>query len=116
MNKFIPPKTVYIAGPITGLENNNHQAFKDVQEKLLQLNVNCINPHDLFDGLDTSAFTHDDFMRVCISALSFCDKVVTLPGWENSKGATMEVQIARIMGKEVVYSERFLQNLANAAA
>lgn len=116
MNKFIPPNTVYICGPITGLPHENRQAFADVQQKLQELNVECVNPHDLFNDLDTSAFTHDDYMRVCISALSFCDKVVTLPGWENSKGALMEVQVARIMGKEVHFCESFIKTLENAAA
>lgn len=101
--KDIKPGTIYLCGPITGLPNNNFEAFARVQEKLDAENVPNVNPHELFNGIDTKNFTHGDYMKHCISHLAFCDMVVTLKGWEQSIGATMEVRIARDMGKKIIH-------------
>lgn len=41
-------------------------------------------------------------MRRDIAALMDCDTVATLPGWEHSKGAKLEVLIAEKLGMTVV--------------
>lgn len=41
-------------------------------------------------------------MRRDIAALMDCDTVATLPGWEHSKGARLEVLIAERLGMTVV--------------
>ena len=41
-------------------------------------------------------------MRRDIAALMDCDTVATLPGWEHSKGAHLEVLIAQHLGMTVV--------------
>lgn len=107
----IKPGTFYVCGPITGIHENNFPAFKKVQEVLDSEAISNIIPHEIFDGIDTKNFTHADFMKHCISHLAFCDKVITLKGWESSVGATMEVRIARAMGKEVINAEVFLKQL-----
>lgn len=40
-------------------------------------------------------------MRADIKALCDCDHVVVLPGWEKSRGATLEVFIATQLGMRV---------------
>ncbi|MNL71801.1 hypothetical protein D3C87_1970140 [compost metagenome] len=44
----------------------------------------------------------NDCMRRDIAALMYCDTVATLPGWEHSKGARLEVLIAERLGMTVV--------------
>nr|WP_237142825.1 DUF4406 domain-containing protein [Pseudomonas lurida] len=46
--------------------------------------------------------TWTDCMRRDIVALMECDTVATLPGWEKSKGACLEVLIAERLGMTVV--------------
>jgi hypothetical protein len=46
--------------------------------------------------------TWNDCMRRDIAALMNCDTVATLPGWEHSKGARLEVLIAEHLGMTVV--------------
>ncbi len=108
VSKNILPGTIYICGPVTGLPLNNFPAFQEAEEELTKLGAKCLNPHSLFENLVTKHYEHDDYMRVCISALALCDSVVTLNGWEQSKGADMEVKIARLMNKEVVPLHKFI--------
>ncbi|WP_099235266.1 DUF4406 domain-containing protein [Pseudomonas sp. ICMP 460] len=46
--------------------------------------------------------TWSDCMRRDIAALMDCDTVATLPGWQESKGAQLEVLIAQHLGMTVV--------------
>lgn len=47
--------------------------------------------------------THENAMRECLRMLTgFTDMLVTLPGWETSKGSCLEVAVARAIGVEVV--------------
>lgn len=100
MQKF---NAIYIAGPITGIEGNNLEAFKIAQDILRQHfpKHKIIVPHEIFDHLDTRGFEHGDFMNYCISDLALVDTVVTIPGWDESVGAKIEVQVARLLGKDV---------------
>lgn len=108
------PGTIYVCGPITNIPENNFPAFKKVQEVLDSEAISNIIPHEIFDGIDTKDFTHNDFMKYCVSHLAFCDKVITLKGWESSVDATMEVRIARAMGKEVINADVFLKQLTES--
>jgi len=92
---------IYISGPITEAEGGNQTLFAEAQTMLESFGHEALNPHDLFEGIDHSGYTHDDYMKPCIKALIDCDCVVTLDGWMNSKGAQMEVDIARRMGKKI---------------
>jgi len=105
--------TVYIAGPIRNQVLNNVPAFEEAEEKLNALGYDCVNPHKIFEGVDTTNFKQADYMKRCISYMAMCDVVVTLPNWENSPGATEEVEIARRMGKEIIHYSKIAA--ANAA-
>lgn len=88
-------KTIYICGPITGLPANNIHAFRDAQRELEKRGYRCIVPHDLFEGVDTQHYEHHDYMRPCLQAMMTADAVFVIGEWMESKGATMEVNIAR---------------------
>lgn len=97
----IKPGTIYIAGPITNMLLNNFPAFEEVQKKIEAAGFKCINPHEIFEGIDVEDFKHRDYMKVCVSFLAMCDIVVTLEGWADSTAARQEVVIAREMGKDI---------------
>jgi hypothetical protein len=46
---------------------------------------------------------YEDWLELGLYWLAKCDIVAFLPGWENSKGATIEHMVARSLGKEIVY-------------
>lgn len=100
---------VYISGPMTGLPNNNRIAFDAAAWRLRDMGHSVINPHDLalvFGAADEIA---DSFvahyagdkasggsLAQCVldadlAALRSCDCIYLLKGWENSRGAKMEL-------------------------
>lgn len=86
---------IYLSGPITGIENGNREAFKFFEETLVSIGFNVVNPHNLHTTEEIKTFTWDQFMKSDIKALMDCDVVAVLPGWQNSKGANIEVKLAK---------------------
>lgn len=92
---------VYISGPITGLtEEEFMNNFKFAEEFLTKRGHEVINPctieHD-------HAKTWEDYMCCDIRALFPCDAIAMIPGWENSRGARIEIAISKEMGKHIIY-------------
>jgi hypothetical protein len=91
------PETIYICGPITGIPDGNRHLFKHVQLFYEKEGFRVINPHELcadIQGSDEDVWSK--CMARCMNALCQ-DQVklmVVLPGSENSRGASLEIQIA----------------------
>lgn len=90
---------LYLAGPMTGLEDFNFPAFNAMAAKLRARGYQVENPaeHGVVDDADWA-----DYMAYDLTRLGLCGMVAVLPGWENSKGARLEVHIARELGMRVV--------------
>ena len=88
-------KKVYLSGPITGMSNKNIEEFEKYEEKFRNLNFEVVNPHKLHTKEEEEKYTWSQFMKVDIKAMMDCDFVAVLKGWEKSKGANLEVYIAR---------------------
>lgn len=87
-------KRVYIAGPMTGLNNYNREAFIEAARSIAA--HTCLIPvHTawLEDG-----FGDKDYMDMSIDLLEDCDYITTLPGWRESEGAQTEVRYAKGRG------------------
>lgn len=89
---------IYVAGPMTGLPEYNLPAFAAATLELQALGHDAVNPGRR--GADP-AKTWQDYMRAGIADLITCDAVALLDGWERSKGATLELQIARALEMRV---------------
>jgi hypothetical protein len=87
---------VYISGPMTGLPNYNYPAFNEVAEVLRNGGITVCNPAEFFGGKGDR--TREEYMLESIRCLIACDSVVTLPGWELSDGAVLEIEIAKQLG------------------
>ena len=90
---------VYLSGPMTGIPDYNFPAFEAAAKELRARDQEVFSPHEL--GVDP-AKTWADYLRADIRALVDCDAVVCLPGWEQSKGASLEVYIAKALEMPVL--------------
>jgi len=99
---------IYIAGPMTGHKDWNFPAFFEAEETLKGLGYEVINPaHNdgktLEEALlragrpDAPNNTWGDYMRRDLPHVLAVDCVCVLEGWRNSKGATLEVQVAEAL-------------------
>ncbi len=85
-------RSVYIAGPMTGLPEYNFPAFNEAAEVLRAQGETVYNPAD--HGLIQGALW-DDYLRFDIGNLVKCESIYLLPGWSNSKGARTELKLAK---------------------
>ena len=96
------PKKVYIAGPMTGLPELNFPAFHAEAAYLRAMGMVVINPAELQP--DPTA-KWEDCMKVDIAQLVTCDCAHFLPGWQKSRGATLEFLIASQLGLEIRFAQ-----------
>ncbi|WP_323025778.1 DUF4406 domain-containing protein [Castellaniella sp.] len=82
---------VYIAGPMTGRVGLNYEAFNAVAAWLRAQGREVVSPAEFGLAADTP---WADCMRVAARAVSYCGEVLLLPGWEQSKGACKEADLA----------------------
>jgi len=85
-------KTLYIAGPMSGLPEFNYPAFFAAEKRLREAGYPVLNPARREARDD---WTWIDYMRPAIRDVSNCDGIALLPGWERSKGARVERFIAQ---------------------
>lgn len=100
---------LYVIGPVTGREKLNQEAFEDAKERLLDAGYDVLIPHDVVPP----DAVHERAMRLSIKAMLGCDGVVVLSGWEGSKGAKLEHDVAISCG---LYVRNFLAWQSGAAS
>lgn len=81
---------IYIAGPITGISDFRDR-FARAQRKVEELGQTAVNP--ALDGIGRGK-PWSWYMRRATMALLTCDAVLLLDGWQDSRGASREHQIA----------------------
>ena len=91
-------KRIYLSGPMTNMLDLNFPLFHSTADSLRAVGHIVINPAEL--NPDTGAWSQ--CMRRDIKALMDCDTIAALPGWQNSRGASLEVHIGKALGMRVV--------------
>lgn len=107
---------VYIAGPITGVENWEAKFFA-AEKKVLSLDF--FNDHGDwrlvgkygyfgFSYVSPRLFDIDNLhrwaqMTYCVCRLVGCSYVYMMEGWRQSKGARVEHRWAKILRKRIIY-------------
>lgn len=91
---------IYIAGPCTGIEALNYPAFSAAAARLRAEGHDVINPAE---NPEPPCGSWTGYMRMSVAQVATCEAVAMLPGWESSKGASLERHIARALGMQVVY-------------
>lgn len=100
------PLWIYLAGPMTGYPRSNFPAFDEATAALRALGHAVSSPaeHDRHLGFDESrtpeeqGFDLRQAWRWDVEQLLQVDAIALLPGWRDSKGATLEHDIAVKLG------------------
>lgn len=97
---------VYIAGPMTGHPAFNFPAFNAAAASLRARDVEVENPAE---NPEPACGSWLAYMRMAVVQVSKVDALVMLPGWEKSKGARVEFNLAVGLGLSVLTLEEALQ-------
>jgi hypothetical protein len=98
---MIKNKKVYISGAIAHNDlEERKRAFFAASESLKNMGLTPVNPFE--NGLPGDAHWRDH-MRVDIGMLLQCSYIYMLDGWELSKGAKLELDVASSCGIEVLF-------------
>lgn len=95
---------IYISGPMTGLPEANYPAFFAAEAQLSDAGFDVANPARI---PEPDPKTWENYMRGAVKMVCDCDTVALLPGWENSRGARFEVELAKTLGIQVKTIEEF---------
>lgn len=92
---------LYISGPMTGIPDLNRSAFNAEAAWYRALGHEVVNPAEVELG-EGAAWL--DYMRVDIKLMMDCDRIHMLPGWQASRGAMVEYNLALALGLAVSYA------------
>lgn len=101
--------TLYLAGPMTGLPDDNRPAFNAAAKALEDAGYEVINPALLPEG-----WPREESMRSALRRLMGADAVALLPGWAESQRALVEMQVARAIDLKVASVSNWLDRVPNA--
>lgn len=102
-------KSIYIAGPITGMENNNREAFEKAEEFFLSKGKIVCNPHKIVPYCLIEKYMNNEkklwveAVKICVRSVTRQDAVFVLEGWNSSRGATVEIFTAQTLNIPVFY-------------
>lgn len=107
-------KSVYVAGPMSGKRGCNFEAFDEAAADLRRVGFKVTSPAEMDDD-ETRALsrasencgpeamkpgeTWEKLLARDLRIVIEVDAVVTLPGWTKSRGANLEVAIAKSLAK-----------------
>lgn len=111
--------SVYLSGPIAGYPDGNRALFARYAERVTKAGHIAVNPHGLDHShagrclgdevphhpMDQQASEHQYgcYMKADLRALLDCDFILMLPNYMQSRGAKVELKVARICGLETLY-------------
>lgn len=94
-------KKVYISGAITGVDNYE-ELFKNAEDELKAKGYDVVNPVTIEQNHDN---TWNSFMRVDLKAMLDCDAIYMLSNYKTSRGANIELNLAKELDFEVIYED-----------
>ena len=96
---------VYLAGPMTGLPEWNRPAFHAAAQAWRVRHHVVLNPAENFGGDERIPYA--DYIRASIRQVLAVQAIALLPGWQESRGARVEVHLALTLGLKFFDAETF---------
>lgn len=91
----------YIAGKVTGLKESDYKAkFRKAEIAVTVLGYEPVNPVELPHDHDK---TWRSYMCEALVTMLSCDALYALADWQQSRGARIEVQLAKDIDMPVIY-------------
>lgn len=84
--------SIYICGPMSGLPDLNFPAFYAAEDQLKRAGYAVLNPADRAGRVKNQPW--EWYLRRGILDVCRADGIALLPGWENSRGAQLEMHVA----------------------
>jgi hypothetical protein len=99
-------KKVYIAGKMRGVHLFNFPAFAEASKRFRDAGFTVWSPaeNDLEEGFDpanSEPLTISHYMERDLPEVCKADIIALIPGWEYSQGVSIELAVAKSLGKEV---------------
>lgn len=92
---------IYLAGPMSGIPDYNYPAFNAEAARLRALGHHVENPAE---NTAPPCNSWAGYMRIALRQMLTCDAVALLPGFAESRGATIEHDLAKQLGMRVLLS------------
>lgn len=86
-------KVVFISGPTTNVVRY-WEAFEAAEDELQAAGFIPLSPARLPEGMSNT-----QYQRICMAMIDSADAVLFLPGWQGSRGATLENHYCRYIDK-----------------
>jgi hypothetical protein len=118
----VPMILVYVAGRYTASNNNernaNIRAANDVAVEVARCGYMPVVPHppESHAAEFETVQGYEFWIAGTLALMERCDALVTVPGWEASKGATGELKRMLELGRPVANSAQELRAYYNRAA
>ena len=104
---------IYIAGPMSGLPNHNYEAFAEAAKYCRSFDHEVRTPPEINAEAEfvpnpdgsippehyAACFTRD------VDAVLWCDTILLLKGWKDSKGAKLEAHLAAVLCKKFIFQD-----------
>ena len=95
---------VYISGPMEGVEDYLEN-FREAEENLLKLGQDVVNPARLDKAVKGCGLSREDYLDLDLALLRWCDAIVMLNGWQQSRGCNREYGYAIGRGMKIIEYE-----------
>jgi hypothetical protein len=101
LKSVLKKNRVYISGKITGLtEKEALELFKEAETELKKQGFEVVNPMTI---PHEHGKTWVEYMREDLKAMLTCDTIFMLTNWQQSKGATIERNLALTLDFNIIY-------------
>lgn len=106
--------TLYVAGPMSGLPEFNYPAFHAAEDALRGAGYRVLSPAITIDPpAPEDARPWDWYMRRALRSLTYADGIALLPGWQDSRGAALEVHVGTALGMRLWAVVKWLERAAD---